>query len=67
MQTVGDIVKSVDREIHLGWQHFLSWAKTVITKESALEVLFLSLTLTLCALVVFFLHKAVQKSVLMGI
>ncbi len=65
MQTIGGVLKSVDHEIHLGWQHIRSWAKSVFTRERAIEILFLSLTLAFCALLVFVLHKAVQNSTIM--
>lgn len=65
MQTIGSVLKSVDHEIHLGWQHIRSWAETLSTRERTTEILFLSLTLTLCALVLFCLNKAVQYSIVM--
>ena len=67
MQTVGGVLKTVEHEIHLALQHLQSWAKRVGAREPAQEILFLLLSLTLCAGVVYLLHKAVQNSLLMGI
>jgi len=65
MQTIGGVLKSVDHEIHLGWEHIRSWAKSVFTRERSIEILLLSLTLTLCALLAFLIHRAVQHSMIM--
>jgi len=62
MQTIGGLLNSVDHEIHLGWEHIRSWAKSVFTTEMTTEIVVLSLTLALCAFVVFCFHKGVQNS-----
>ncbi len=60
MQTMGGVIKSMDHEIHLRWQHIRSRAESLFTRERMTELAFLSLTLTLCTFLLFYLHKAVQ-------
>jgi hypothetical protein len=60
MQTIGGVLNSVDREIHFGWKHIRSWAKSVFTRERTTEIILLSLTLALCVLVLFCFHKGLQ-------
>jgi hypothetical protein len=61
MQTIGGVLKIVDHEIHLGWEHIRSWAKSVFTRQMTTEIILLSLTLALCAFVVFYFHKGLQN------
>jgi len=65
MQTIGGVRRSVDHEIHLRWQHIRSWTQSVFSRERMTEFVLLSCTLTLCAFVVFCLHKAVQTVTIM--
>ena len=60
MQTNGSVLNSVDHEIHLGWEHIRSWAKSVFTRERTTEIFLLSITLALCAFVLFCFHKGLQ-------
>ena len=60
MQTIGSVLNSVDHEIHLGWEHIRSWAKRVFARESTKEIILLSLTLAICAFVLFCFHKGLQ-------
>ena len=60
MQTIGSVLNSVDHEIHLGWEHIRSWEKSVFTRERTTEIILLSLTLALCAFVLFCFHKGLQ-------
>ena len=61
MQTVSGVLRTVDQEIHLGWQHIRSWAESVFTRERKAEILVISFTLTLCAVLLFCLLKAAQN------
>jgi hypothetical protein len=60
MQTIGSVLNNVDHEIHVGWEHVRSWAKSVFTRERTTEIILLSLTLALCAFVLFFFQKGLQ-------
>jgi len=61
MQTIGGVLNSVDHEIHLGWEHIRSWAKSVFAREMTTEIILVSLTLALCAFVLFCFHKGLQN------
>ena len=65
MQTIGSVLNSVDHEIHLGWKHIRSWAKNVFTREMTTEIILLSLTLAMCAFILFFFHKGLQYFTIM--
>jgi len=60
MQTIGGVLKGVDHEIHLRWRHLRSRIESVFPRDRMTEVVLLSFTLTLCALVLFGLQQAVQ-------
>ena len=60
MQTIGGVLKTVDQEIHLGWQHIRSWAQSVFSRERAAEIVFVAFTLALWALLLLCLLKAAQ-------
>jgi hypothetical protein len=60
MQTVGGVLKGVDHEIHLRWRHLRSWIERVFTRDGMTELVLLSFTLALCALVLFGLQRSVQ-------
>ena len=66
MQTIGGVLRSVDHEIHLRWQHIRSRAANVFTREKTTELVLLSCTLTLCSFLVYCLHKAVQNFTMMN-
>ena len=61
MQTIGVVLRTVDHEIHLGWQHIRSWAESAFTRERKAEIVFISVTLALCAVLLFCLLNAVQN------
>ena len=61
MQTIGGVLRTLDQEIHLGWRHVRSWVGSTFTRERTTEIVFASFTLTLFALLLFDLYKAVHS------
>ena len=62
MQAVGDVLRTVDQEIHLGWRHIRSWAEGVFTKERIANIALLSSIVAILAAVLFSLYRAVQSN-----
>jgi hypothetical protein len=61
MQSVGDVFRTVDQEIQLGWQHIRDWAERVFTRERNAEIALLASTLALWAVLLFYLYSALQN------
>jgi len=67
MQTIGDALRTVDNEIHLGWKHVREWAESVFTKETVADVTVVVSTVTVLAVMLFALTRAVQNHTIEGI
>jgi len=67
MQTIGETLRTVDHEIHLGWQHVREWAERVFTKEMIADVTVVVSTVTILAALLFALNRAVQNHAIEGI
>ena len=67
MQTIGHALRTVDHEIHLGWEHVREWAKSVFTKERIADVTVVVSTVTVLAVMLFALTRAVQNHTIEGI
>ena len=61
MQTIGEALRTVDHEIHLGWQHVREWAARVFTKQMIADVTVVVSTVTVLAVMLFVLNRAVQN------
>jgi hypothetical protein len=67
MQTIGDVWRSVDQEIHCGWHHIQSWAERVFTKERRADLALLLCTLTLWTVLLFYLYRALLNRTVVAI
>jgi len=67
MQTIGEALRTVDHEIHLGWQHVREWAARVFTKEMIADVTVVVSTVTVLAVMLFVLNRAVQNHTIEGV
>jgi len=67
MQALGDVLRTVDHEIHLGWQHIQSWTERVFTKERIADIALLLFTLAVSAVLLFYLYRAFQNRTIVAI
>jgi len=67
MQTIGETLRTVDHEIHLGWQHVREWASRVFTKEMIADVTVVVSTVTILAALLFALNRGVQNHTIEGV
>jgi hypothetical protein len=67
MQTIGDALRTVDHEIHLGWQHVQDWAEGVFTKERIAGVTVVLSTVAILAVMLFVFNRAVQNHTIEGV
>jgi hypothetical protein len=67
MYAITDVLRTVDHEIHLGWKHVREWAESVFTKETIADVAVVVSTVTVLAVMLFALTRAVQNHTIEGI
>jgi len=67
MQTISDALKTVDHEIHLGWQHVREWAESVFTKERITDITVVVSTVAILAVILFAFTRAVQNHTIEGV
>ena len=67
MQAIGDVLKTLDQEIQLGWQHIRDWAERLFAGDRTAEIVLLPSMLALCAVLLFYLYKALQSHTIVSI
>jgi len=67
MQAIGDVLRTVDQDIRLGWQHIRDWAERLLTSERRAEIALLLSTLTLWVVLLFYLYRAFQNRTIVSI
>jgi hypothetical protein len=60
MQPISGVLKTLDRELHLGWRQLRCWAERAFTKQRIAEVAIFTSTLTIIGVVLFYLIGAMQ-------
>ena len=66
MQPISDVLKTVDRDLHLGWRQLRYWAERVFTKQRITEIAIVTSTLTIIGLVLLYLARAIQQHTITG-